>query len=320
MNTIRRHVWLRLLAAVAIAAPLLLLVAPAPGALGATRTCSTTTAVANRPTLRYGDTGSCVKVLQNILLAKGYSIGASYATGTFGSGTLGAVRRYQSSKLTLVIDGVVGATTWNRLVNGGGTNYSLYSGPNTSSRVILSYDDCPKSYSAFQSAVLGAKALGVALVLAPTGNCISAGRFSPSYARANGHYVINHSISHPNLSDLSYSSVRYQLGSPGVVTSYGRPPYGAHDFTVRDAYASKAMRMWLWDVDTKDFTGRTQAQVVSHVVTYSRAGDTVLMHMGWNAFNKSAIAAMKSGLAAKGLGVCRNPGTTTPTYPKTIGC
>ena len=298
----------------------MLLASPAPGAVGASRSCSATTPVADRPTLRYGDTGSCVKVLQNILLQKQYSIGASYATGTFGSGTLGAVRRYQSTKLTLVIDGVVGTGTWNRLVNGGGTNYSLSSGPNTSSRVILSYDDCPKSYSAFQSAVLGAKALGVALVLAPTGNCISTGRFSPSYARANGHYVINHSISHPNLSDLSYSSVRYQLGSPGVVTSYGRPPYGAYDFTVRDAYASKAMRIWMWDVDTKDFTGRTQAQVVNHVVTYSRAGDTVLMHMGWNAFNKSAIAAMKSGLAAKGLSVCRNPGTTTPTSPKTIGC
>lgn len=320
MNAIGHHVCLRLLAAVAVAAPLLLLAAPAPEALGATRSCSTTTPVASRPTLRYGDTGSCVKVLQNILLKKGYSIGSSYATGSFGSGTLGAVRRYQSTKLTLVIDGVVGPTTWNRLVNGGGANYSLSSGPNTSSRVVLSYDDCPKSYSAFQSTILGAKSLGIALVLAPTGNCISTGRFSPSYARANGHYVINHSISHPDLTDLSYSGVRYQLGSPGVVTSYGRPPYGAYDFTVRDAYASKAMRIWMWDVDTSDWKGRTQAQVVSHVVTYSRSGDTVLMHMGWNAFNKSAISAMKAGLAAKGLGVCRNPGTTTPTYPKTIAC
>jgi peptidoglycan hydrolase-like protein with peptidoglycan-binding domain len=320
MNGIRPLLSLRLLAAVAISSLLMLLAAPAPEALAATRTCSTTTSVANRPTLRYGDTGSCVKVLQNILLAKGYSINASSATGSFGSGTLGAVRRYQSTKLDLVIDGVVGTGTWNRLVNGGGTNYSLSSGPNTSSRVILSYDDCPKSYSAFQAAVQGAKALGIALVLAPTGNCISAGRFSSSYARANGHYVINHSISHPNLSDLSYSSVRYQLGSPGVVTSYGRPPYGAYDFTVRDAYASKAMRIWTWDVDTSDWKGRTQAQVVSHVVTYSRSGDTVLMHMGWNAFNKSAISAMKSGLAAKGLSVCRNPGTTTPTYPRTITC
>ena len=59
---------------------------------------------------------------------------------------------------------------------------------------------------------------------------------------------------------------------------------------------------------------------MSYVVNYSRSGDTVLMHMGWNAFNKSAFSAMKSGLASKGLGVCRNPGTTTPTSPRTIGC
>jgi peptidoglycan hydrolase-like protein with peptidoglycan-binding domain len=319
MNPVRRPWILRLALAVVIFVPALAVIG-APSAAAATQSCSSSTPVASRPTLRYGDTGSCVKVLQNILLTKGYDIGASYATGSFYSGTELAVRRYQSSKLELKIDGVVGSATWNRLVNGGGTNYSIHSGPNSSSRVVLSFDDCPKSYSAFQSAVLGAQSLGIALVLAPTGNCISSGRFSASYARSHGHYVINHSISHPDLTTLSYSSARYQLGSPGVVTSYGRPPYGAYDYTVRNAYASKAMRMWLWDVDPRDWTGKTQSQVVSYVVSYSHANDTVLMHMGWNAFNKSALSAMKTGLANKGLSVCRNPGVTTAQYFKTIGC
>lgn len=316
---VRRSLILRVAVAVVTLIPALAIVA-APQASAVTQTCSSSTPVASRPTLRYGDTGTCVKVLQNILLNKGYNIGASSATGYFGSGTELAVRRYQSTKLALTIDGVVGPATWNRLVNGGGTNYGTSSGPNTSSRVILSYDDCPKSYTAFQSAVLGAQALGIALVLAPTGSCLSSGRFSASYARSHGHYVINHTVSHPDLTTLSYSSALYQLGSPGVVTSYGRPPYGAYDFTVRNAYAKKSMRMWLWDVDTRDWTGKTQSQVVTHVVTYSRANDTVLMHMGWNAFTKSALSAMKSGLASKGLYVCRNPGVTTPQYIKTIGC
>ena len=319
MRTVRRSRILRLVVAVVMLVPALAFLA-APPASAATLSCSSSTPVENRPILHPGDTGSCVKVLQNLLLNKGYNIGASYATGYYGSGTELAVRRYQSTKLALVINGIVGGSTWNRLVNGGGTNYSIYSGPNTSSRVVLSFDDCPKTYSAFQSAVLGAQSLGIALVLAPTGNCLSTGRFSSSYARSHGHYVINHSISHPDLTTLSYSSALYQLGSPGVVTSYGRPPYGAYDFTVRNAYAKKSMRMWLWDVDTRDWTGKTQTQVVSYVVTYARANDTVLMHMGWNAFNKSAFSSMKSGLAAKGLGVCRNPGTTTPQYVTTIGC
>ena len=313
-----RHLIRCLVASALLTGPLVVV---APSASSATvRSCSSSTPAASRPTLRIGDTGSCVTTLQRLLIAKGFSIGAASPTGSFGSGTDNAVRRFQTSKLYLVIDGVVGPATWNRLVLGGGTAYSTTSGPNTSSRVVLSFDDCPTSYAAFKATVLGAQSLGVALVLAPTGNCLGTGRFSTTYARAHGHYVINHSISHPDLTTLSSSGVRYQLGAPGVVTSYGRPPYGAHDFTVRQAYAAKSMRMWLWDVDTNDWRGKTQAQVVSYVVTYARANDTVLMHMGWNAFNTTAISQMRSGLATKGLGVCRNPGTTTPTFPSTIAC
>ena len=292
---------------------------PAP-ASAAVRSCSGSTPVASRPTLRYGDTGSCVKVLQNLLLAKGFAIGSSYADGRFGPGVTLGVRRYQSSRLDLSIDGVVGASTWTRLVKGGGTGYSEKRGPNTSSRVMLTFDDCPTSRAAFDATVVAARNLGIALVLAPTGNCISAGRFSASYARSHGHYVINHSISHPELWDLSTSSILYQLGSPGVVTSYGRPPYGAINDRVRNAYATKGMRPWLWTDDTRDWTGLSRAQVVSSVVGNASAGDTFLMHMQWNAFNGTALSQMKSGLAAKGLGVCRNSGTTTPVSPRTLVC
>lgn len=318
-ETPRRRYW-RLVATALLSGPLVLLATSVSPAAAATLSCSSSTPAGSRPQLRIGDTGTCVTTLQRQLIAKGYSIGTSSATGYFGSGTDNAVRRFQTTKLDLLIDGVVGPATWQRLVVGGGTTYSVTFGPNTSARVILSYDDCPKSYASFQATVLGAQQLGVALVLAPTGNCLGTGRFSSSYARAHGHYVINHSVSHADLTTLSYSGVRYQLGPPGVVTSYGRPPYGAHDFTARQAYASRSMRMWLWDVDTNDWRGKTQSQVVSHVVSYSRSNDTVLMHMGWNAFNTSAISQMRSGLAARGLGVCRNPGTATPTYPRTIGC
>jgi peptidoglycan/xylan/chitin deacetylase (PgdA/CDA1 family) len=298
----------------------LLVVAPAPEAAAAVQSCSSSTPVASRPTLRYGDTGSCVKVLQNLLLAKGFSIGTSYADGKFGPGTLLGVRRYQQSRLDLAIDGVVGPYTWNRLVNGGGTAYSAYRGPNTSSRVILSFDDCPTSLSAFKATVVGARNLGIALVLAPTGNCISAGRFNASYARQYGHWVINHSVSHPDYTTLSTSSIYYQLGSPGVVTSYGRPPYGAVNERVRNAFATKGMRIWLWNVDTNDWRGKTRSQVVSYVVTYAKPGNTVLMHMHWNGFNTTALSSMKSGLAAKGIGVCRNLGATTPTRPSKVNC
>lgn len=311
----------RLLAAVVtlvVVATGLVAAGPAPQAAAAVRICSSSTPIANRPLLRRGDTGSCVVVLQRLLIAKGYSIGS--ADGIFGPRTELAVRRYQSTKLDLALDGLVGPATWNRLVNGGGTTYSIYKGPNTGSRVILTFDDCPASLSAFNAAVAGARDLGIALVLAPTGNCLATGRFSVSTARANGHYVINHSISHPDYTTLSTSGILTQLSAPAVVTRYGRPPYGAYNDTVRNAFATKGMRMWLWSVDTNDWRGLSQSDVVSYVVANAGSGDTVLMHMGWNAFNTSALSQMKSGLAAKGIGVCRNSGGTAPSVWRTVSC
>ena len=298
----------------------LLVVAPAPEAAAAVQSCSSSTPVASRPTLRYGDTGSCVKVLQNLLLAKGVSIGTSYADGKFGPGTLLGVRRYQQSRLDLAIDGVVGPYTWNRLVNGGGTAYSVYRGPNTSSRVILSFDDCPTSLSAFKATVVGARNLGIALVLAPTGNCISAGRFNASYARQYGHWVINHSVEPPGL----HHPLDVVDLLPARVAGCGhlvRPPaLRRGQRAVRNAFATKSMRIWLWNVDTNDWRGKTRSQVVSYVVTYAKPGNTVLMHMHWNGFNTTALSSMKSGLAAKGIGVCRNLGATTPTRPSHVNC
>lgn len=290
-----------------------------PSAQAAVVTCSSTTPVADRPTLRIGDTGSCVRVLQQSLINKGYSVGSSGADGIFGNATYLAVRRFQADYVGVTIDGIVGPQTWRTLVSGG-TRYSRSTGPNRTSRVVLSFDDCPNSLAAFQSTVEGAERLDIALVLFPTGQCIQAGRFSSSYARNHGAYVFNHTISHPDLTTLSYSGVLYQLGPPGVVTTFGRPPGGSYNtLTVLNAYAVKAMRIWTWSVDTRDWTGKSQSEVVSYVLANARAGSTVLMHMGWHAFNTSALAQIKSGLSARGLGVCRNLGPTA-VAPAGVTC
>lgn len=314
----RRFLAVRVLAALMLT--LALAAVPVSPASAAVRSCTNSTPVASRPTLCYGDTGSCVKVLQSLLPAKGYSIGSTYATGTFSTGTLHAVRRFQSSYRYLAIDGIVGPNTWEQLVDGGGPRYSTARGPNTSSRVVLSYDGCPTSSSAFRKMILAAEDLNVALVLFPIGTCITAGTFVPSQARAHGHYVFNHSVTHPHLTTLSYAKALAELGSPGVVTNYGRPPFGEYDLTVRNAYAAKAMRMWLWSLDTVDWKGKSQAVVVDIVVDRSAKGDTVLMHMAASAFNPTALRQMKAGLAARGIGVCRNYPGTTPARPAPFVC
>ncbi len=60
------------------------------------------------PTLRLMARGESVKILQQALNAKGYSLAAD---GIFGRGTLEAVKRFQRAN-RLTPDGIVGARTW----------------------------------------------------------------------------------------------------------------------------------------------------------------------------------------------------------------
>lgn len=183
-------------------------------------------------------------------------------------------------------------------------------GPNTSEYVVLTYDDCPGSRAAFEEAVLAAEEQGIALALFPVGTCVAAGRFDADFARAHGQYVFNHSATHKDLTKLPHERILVELSAPGIETNWGRPPFGAVNDAVTLAYAEKGMGVWLWNIDTRDWDGRSQADVVAHTVRNARAGDTILMHMSKAAFNPVAFSEMRAGLVERGLAVCRNHGPT----------
>lgn len=292
-------------------------VALASPAQAASSVCSANTPAAQRPVLKRGAKGSCVEVLQRLLTARGFAVTAD---GSFGPATDRAVRRFQGDRVELSVDAVVGARSWLALENNSGTRYSITRGPNLTSRVVLTYDDCPTSLAAFTTMVRAARDQGVALVLFPTGQCVAQRRVDVAYARSLGHYVFNHSNSHPDLTTLSAAGVSAQLSPPGVQGSYGRPPYGANNQTVRDAYLARGMRPWTWTVDTNDWRGpKSQAAVVS-IAQDAPAGATVLMHMQHAAFNPTALQQIVSGLSARGIGVCRNSGGTAPANPTVLAC
>lgn len=87
---------------------------------GAGKTTTTTTQGGKTVTitlsiLQKGATGREVKTLQRLLKAFGYSIGNSGVDGSFGNATLTAVKAFQKDN-GLVVDGSVGAKTWNKLL------------------------------------------------------------------------------------------------------------------------------------------------------------------------------------------------------------
>ena len=329
-----RGLWRRVVVATALLALSdTAVVALAPPAQAAVRTCAGTTPVASRPTLSPGDTGSCVALAQSRLVSRGFIIGSAGADGVFGPATRSATVRFQAS-VRLVPDAVVGARTWAALegtapvVGPRSTppTYDRFHGPNYTNRVLLSFDDCPQTLTKLDNALNWLDANNVGAMIFPTGRCISAfrARYGVDIAariRAHRQYVGNHSISHPDLTKLSYADVLDQLGAPGVVTNYGRPPYGALNATVDRAYAAKGMREVLWTVDSTDWTGKTAAQVVGYVVAHSSARSLVLMHMSWNGFYPASLEQMRAGLARRGLALCRaHPGTAPIRTPDSLPC
>lgn len=65
----------------------------------------------NLPTLRFGDSGDAVRVLQRLLVSNGYKVPFD---GSFGALTESAVKAFQSRR-SLLTDGIVGQKTWREL-------------------------------------------------------------------------------------------------------------------------------------------------------------------------------------------------------------
>lgn len=186
--------------------------------------------------------------------------------------------------------------------------YNKYKGPNTTSRVLFTFDDCPKaSVGAFKATIDYMARVDFGSILLFTGQCVASfkkrGFDIVKYNQEHGIWASNHSYSHPQLNRLSKVKIKSEL-TRGVVSNYGRPPYGAANKTVQSVYASLGMRIVLWDVDTEDWKGKSSKQIVAHIKKYTRKGSNVLMHMQHRAFNPDTIKSLIKTMKAKGLKIC----------------
>ncbi len=83
----------------------------------ATYNGSEATCKSNRPTLRTGDNGTCVRVAQKLLATKGVFNRTARTPSTFGPATTASTIAFQRHA-GLVQDGVIGNNTWNALLGG----------------------------------------------------------------------------------------------------------------------------------------------------------------------------------------------------------
>lgn len=93
-------------------------VAAAPQSHAAGFKAATTASCPSYAVTYSGQSGSCVKYAQQLLIRHGYSVGSSGADGIFGAATLSAVKRFQTSR-HLNSTGVVDDLTWKALLRFG---------------------------------------------------------------------------------------------------------------------------------------------------------------------------------------------------------
>ncbi len=156
-------------------------------------------------------------------------------------------------------------------------------------RIALTFDAGASGQPA--AAILDAlKAANVRATIFLTGDWIKA---NPALVRrlvAEGHQAANHTMTHPNLPDLTEAEIQEQLlGAARLLKEiagvemapYFRPPFGARDARVWQAAAKVGYRSIYWTLDSGDWReDATSAGVRDRVLREATNGYVVVMHLG----------------------------------------
>lgn len=100
----------------------------------------------------------------------------------------------------------------------------------------------------------------------------------------DGHEIINHSYSHPNLVKKNMNEIILEVlrtddeifKNIGIDVVYLRPPYGSYDSRVKNFVGKKNIA--LWSIDSLDWKTRNVDKIVEEVMPKIKDGSVVLFH------------------------------------------
>jgi peptidoglycan-N-acetylglucosamine deacetylase len=172
--------------------------------------------------------------------------------------------------------------------------------------VALTYDDGPNPGTT-QSLLTALRNAGARATFFNTGQRVQQ---NPGLAQAQvaaGHWIANHSWSHPHLTQMSAAQMTQELSqtqsaiqsATGVTPRLFRPPYGETNGTLQSVEAQLGLREVIWSVDSQDWNGASTAQIVA-AAGQLQAGGVILMHDAYQT-TISAVPQIVSNLAGRGL-------------------
>lgn len=109
-------------------------------------------------------------------------------------------------------------------------------------------------------------------------------------ADAEGHLVLNHSFTHPQLTKKSDSEIQNELLNTenkifqliGKRPAIIRPPYGDLSQETVTSITQNNYKMVQWSIDTLDWSQMEKDNIVKNAVGNARPGDIILMHSNSN--------------------------------------
>ena len=181
-------------------------------------------------------------------------------------------------------------------------------GPTDLKRVALTFDDNYEGPNATATLAVLEK-YHVPATFFVIGHYVDTGPELAKAIAAGGFEVGDHTRSHCDCRTLSKHGLRIEIGNgtdhyralTGAPTvPLFRPPTGTYDQKTLEVAAEKGFKyVVLWDIDTKDWQGKSADSIRSMVLSQATSGSIVLMHVG-APHTAEALPGIIEGLRAKG--------------------
>jgi len=188
----------------------------------------------------------------------------------------------------------------------------IYQGPSSPKVISLTFDDGADGTNIDEILkILDANKVKATFFLTGTGV-----NHHPAKIRrivSKGHEIANHSYSHPDFRNLTYTQMNTELKKTETVikTATGiypkklfRAPYGASNSHVLEGVGRAGYPYTIqWNIDTIDWRGDSATRIYNRVINNAKAGSIVLMHTGKGASGTvEALPRMIKELKRQGYG------------------
>lgn len=129
---------------------------------------------------------------------------------------------------------------------------------------------------------------------------------------ADGHHVDSHSMTHPMLTKLSATKLKYEIQQPviiiedtiGIKPKCLRYPFGASNQQVRSMISANGMTPVPMGFNSFDYERPGAKKIADWVIKNAHSGQVILLHDGYDKREQTvaALPVIIEGIQKKGLG------------------